>query len=579
MSFSHRLSFSDFDNVTAGADSLRDESLRVSSWISVEGDTDTEDLGYLAGKDLSLPSSTTVENFKASNYRLSSSSSLVSSSSISSRYDLNWTSVDSYVSNWHLLSDVEKDQLNKLLSSDVIGNPYRYGLKTKNLETHLLLNIGCDMNNIVANGEDSVLSNLRKDDGTLYNSLNTRAVDARTCRRATMKFKKTHNVERLFNTGLVAFQAVVTLNEDERVSGSLSSRKQRYQEFFKSNAKEFARLSNKKKDILSYIYSHEISVDSIIEGKYRPHTHIIFFVESGYLSKSGVSEVQHSVEAIEEAFNSRFSDRSISTVKTEIDSVFYPKMVCKYEDIEKSIDYLGRCYSLADQYMREIREENVRDLNKATVECYRNLIWFFKSEEANGLKGVRVFNSSRIPLAKDKGKYKHPLLQSTAKKIKIRKIKISTTLGKGKKHAKTQQSIEGTTEKGSTDASTFSIPSSCTRSACSHDEGVVSAATYQTSAELSEHGSKQDFSDKPATYQISNTSSNTSSNDSDESVRSTSNESRRRRGSKATRCWATLDECWGTAEFHNAVLSSSSSKRSLRKWSKKTSSYSTSCGS
>ena len=146
---------------------MRDEELRLSA--------------FKYDRSPKAPSDELVRAFKLSHYSLSTSPTLARSTCVGDKYDLNWVSIDDYKSNWNILSSEDKSLVGSLLSSDLHKNKNRFGLKKLNLESHLLLNIGCDMTNIVNNGRDSVLSNLKGLDGRyseqcLYN----RTVDPKT---------------------------------------------------------------------------------------------------------------------------------------------------------------------------------------------------------------------------------------------------------------------------------------------------------------------------------------------------------------------------------------------------------------
>jgi hypothetical protein len=228
--------------------------------------------------------------------------------------------------------------------------------------------------------------------------------------RASEKFKKERSVAGLFKAGLVAYQAVISSDSSYRKISNLEDTRDKYHLFFKSNAAFLGKLSAKRKKILSYFYSHEISMDSIIEGSYRPHTHIIFF-----LKKEGYRDEDREalIRAIEEEFNESYPDRSIDVLKSGDSSSVRYHTCTSFKDISRSFEYLYRAYSLSEQYMREIRNSNIRTLNKSTVECYHNLIFFLSG-------GIRRNQYSHIPSVKEEANYKHPLLQ---KKLKQRKIK------------------------------------------------------------------------------------------------------------------------------------------------------------
>lgn len=376
---------------------------------------------------VSSPSKSAVAEFESRDPMFSSSAALVrSSSAVTGRYDLNWCSPSDYRDNWEKLSSEDKLTYRKLILSDTYGNANRYGVKKLNLESHLLLSVGCDMTNIVGNGRNAVLTNLKDPVSKLYASkcLHERATDPKTCLRASKEFIKSHNLELLYKQGFVAYQAVVSVDLPVQVGPSDElAKKSAFQSFFKGNCEAFRKLQKKKK-IYSYVYSHEISVDSILQGVYRPHTHILFF-----LPKESKPVILDKVRLFEAEFNSMFSDRTMSVDQIDSDGEFVPKAVSKAANAERTVGYFYRAYSLANQYMREIRSDNVRTLNTATVECYRRLVWFLQAEEANGLKGVRRTGCSNIPSAEDGEDYVHPLLQkgkksNTIKKEKSKKEKI-----------------------------------------------------------------------------------------------------------------------------------------------------------
>lgn len=365
------------------------------------------------------PSSERVAEFTLSNSSLNNSMTLVRrAEGVYSKYDLNWASIEDYLDNWDILSKEDQISLRLLVLGDMHTNANRFGVKNKNLESHLLLSLGCDMKNILNTAKDPVRSNLKTPKGD-YSAMciDNRAVDAKTCFRAAGKFNKTYSVEKLFNLGLVAYQAVIVSDSSYRSVDDMDTKK-KYHKFYRDNANYISNLCMKQKKIMSYFYSHELSVDSILGGEYRPHTHVIFFLPREEFKGADQSRV----EMLEAKFNRSFEDRTLSILRTEVDGEGRFKIARKYSEIEKSIGYLHRAYSLADQYLREIRETNVRELNKATVECYHNLVWLLKTSVGES-KGVRRVGCGYIPKVKELSDYKHPLLQKAKKDTKIKKSK------------------------------------------------------------------------------------------------------------------------------------------------------------
>ena len=428
--FSSRIASSDFLEFSnkALSNETSKEELSHNPW-DTSTDEDVEDCFefYSDSPVIPAPASSDVAIFKASSFSLASSpASVRSSKPVYSKYDLNWTSIDDYLDNWNILPTEDQYRLRALVVSDTKHNCYRFGLKTKNLETHLLLSIGSELTGILGSKSDAVLANLKSRTGSYSKTcVDNRTIDPKTCFRAASKFKKERDVESLFKKRFVAYQAVISSDDSYRKLGAdKEAARSRYMDFFKLNAESLAYLLKKKK-ISSYCYSHEISVDSILEQKYRPHTHLIVFLpDPGYDLESQRMEV----EDLESQFNSALSDRKMSFVRMEVDGVNAPKSVRKYPEIEKSFSYFFRAYCLADQYMREIREDNIQSLNKATVECYRDLVWLFKPDSLDNGKCVRRFRTSMIPkfdkpidLETPESPEVLPPLQKEKKEAKIKK--------------------------------------------------------------------------------------------------------------------------------------------------------------
>jgi len=389
---------------------------------------DSFDYDYTYAKTVPAPSDSLIEKFNSHSSDLyNAACSVRSSRKVVSRYDINWTSIEDYTMHWNLLDKESQVSIRSLVLSDH-ANANRFGLKKRNLESHLLLHIGCDMDNIVNNGGESVRSNLKSPDpkspnkGYSRSCLHNRTVDAKTALRAYKKFDKEFSPAHLFKLGFVAYQAVITPKNSLALDIDPHKTKEAIHSFFRKNTEFLSKLANKRRKIMSYAYSHEISVDSILDSVYRPHTHVLFFVKA---DRYAIEESQRFVESLEESINLELADRNWSTHKLSVDGEMLPSVARKYSEIERSFEYFHRAYSLADQYMREIREDNVRELNKATVEAYRNLIWFFRGEEGGaGRRGIARFRSSHIPRKDETSNYLHPLLSKAKKTTTIKKEKL-----------------------------------------------------------------------------------------------------------------------------------------------------------
>ena len=377
---------------------------------------DSYDCRYEYSPTVPSPGPDKVESFKERSYTLSSSGSLVSADSLAKhKNQINWVNVDDYIRNWSILSKNDQGLVRMLVLSDTVTNANRYGVKKRNLESHLLLSIGADMTNIINNGRDAVLTNLMHPVTRRYSSacVESRVVDPKTCRKAYCSFSKTYEPEKLLSSGFIAYQGVVS--SDSGLSKISSEEdKERVVLFFKENRDEFSRLSNKKGVLPAYIYSNEVSVDSILEEKFKPHTHTLFFLEK----EASIEDSDSKALEIENLFNSRFSDRKLSLHTIERKGVEVPSSIRKNDELATVLGYFYRAYSLADQYSREVSETNIEELNHKTVEVYRKLLWLFKTSE-NG-NTVRHVNHSRIPV-KNKSFDRDTLLQKKRKSSTIKK--------------------------------------------------------------------------------------------------------------------------------------------------------------
>jgi hypothetical protein len=337
-------------------------------------------------RDVARPTDQSIENFKTNHWTLSSSGAQVSGVNRKrSRYDLNWCNIDDYVENWGLLTVDEKELLRSILHSDLCSNFVRFGLKKKNLETHLLLSLGSDLTNIIGKGD--YISPLLKSTGGCYSGdcTDSRSLDPKTCLRAYNRFIKSYDIPSLFTTKHECYQAVITPKTPFQVLSAESSRKE-FKTIFEENNKYFSDLTLKKKKISSYLCSHEISVDSIQAQLYRPHSHLLVFMKKGATK----TENETFLKILEEKFNLKHEDRTLEFLRKDDGSIL---KATTYPAIEKSVAYLFRSYSLAEQYMLEIEENNIRDLNLKTVETFHNLINLFKSD--TGV--VKRICSGKIP--------------------------------------------------------------------------------------------------------------------------------------------------------------------------------------
>jgi hypothetical protein len=103
------------------------------------------------------------------------------------------------------------------------------------------------------------------------------------------------------------------------------------------------------------------------------------------------------LEKLETQFNLRYPSKTLSILKHKQNNISVPKKATSYQDIERSIQYMFRAYSLSETYMREVSTSNLKELNIKTKETIHNLIYLAKAEEANSSKGIRRIGCSQIP--------------------------------------------------------------------------------------------------------------------------------------------------------------------------------------
>lgn len=333
-----------------------------------------------------------LERFKQKDWVFSYGCCEISHGEPTSRYDFNFLNPDDYLLNWDYLSSIEKETFKNLLYSNTYKSPNRFGLKKLNLESHLLFSLGIDMTHILGKSKNYVLSNLKqRDNSTMFLCVNDKNLDPRSSLNAYNKFKKQYQIEDMFSTDTVAYHMLISLDQEYHSIDSLEKSKEVFHNFFKENAKYLTRLCHKKEKVCGYIYSHEISVDSIQNQKYRPHTHVIIFVKKG----KDLFQTEQKLLEMESSFNIYHKNRKMSLLKTPTASTTPLKRASSYADIEKSVQYLFRCYSLSETYRREINNQNIQELNQKTKETLYNLIFFFKS--CSGDKTIRRFGASKIP--------------------------------------------------------------------------------------------------------------------------------------------------------------------------------------
>lgn len=312
-----------------------------------------------------------------------------------SRYEFDWLNLRAYADNWDCLDSEMQKTIRAFVDSDLRGNNLKHGMKRREeFHKHLLLLAGCEIWNIRQyKNTNMVLSNLRDQHGHYsWPWTKDRYIDARDCNQAAYEFINTYDPGELFrdfNAQIIQFEACADYRyqpEPGWVAQVL------FKSFFRENAailKGWVRSGL----IHSYIYSHEVSCDSILGMRFRPHTHAIVFFKK--------SPVPPDLEA-----RMMLEDRRLTTM---------PNIHTQYSTLEKFIRYLYGAYSLVGVYERERRDDNLLELNRNTVQALHAIMELPKGDALD--PGVQRNNHSYIPLKdREAERWIHPRLVKKKRK-------------------------------------------------------------------------------------------------------------------------------------------------------------------
>jgi hypothetical protein len=199
--------------------------------------------------------------------------------------------------------------------------------------------------------------------------------DSRSCSERHKKFTNKYSVEDLFNTNncqIVNFES----SELYRSQTEYSERtREQYKNFFKGNVTTLKRLQRSGL-ITSFLYSNEVSADSILKMRFRPHTHALVF-----FPKKTVSPDLNAKQ--------RENDRTLKVLE---------KVHTSFPAVEKFVRYMFASYSLSGVYLKEYTDENVLELNKKTVEAHQFLFSLTTGDIQT--RSFQRNNHSRIPMRK-----------------------------------------------------------------------------------------------------------------------------------------------------------------------------------
>ena len=305
------------------------------------------------------------------------------------RWDFNWLDTNAYLANWAKLSLGQQETLSDFMDSDLKGNCYRQGMKVPtDFAKHLLLMIGSEIWDMLPYSDTNMVkSNLKFHSGKYSRDwTRSRLIDARTCRFNANKYMKSNNLNalfRYFDAQSMVFESCEDLRGGKETTFEY---RDRVKALFRKNV-EFLQKSQRKKRISSFIYSHEISCDSILGMRFRPHTHAVVFY---------------------------FKDTAPPDLETHFDVPccllkVAPEVHNSLGTIKNLIHYMHRAASLSATYEREYHPDRVIELNRWTVQAWRRLL-----ETAGagwGERSYKRFGDSRIPRAGGRD-FNHPHIEN-----------------------------------------------------------------------------------------------------------------------------------------------------------------------
>jgi len=310
------------------------------------------------------------------------------------KYDFDWLNLRAYAENWDCLDWETQKNIRAFLESDLRGNNLKHGMKRREeFHKHLLLLTGCEIWNIRAYANTNMMvSNLKDQFGNYsWPWTKDRWIDARDCNQAAHEFLNTYDPSELFrnfNAQIIQFEACAGYRHQPE-PGWLA--RALFKSFFRENAAILK--SWVRSDLIhSYIYSHEISCDSILGMRFRPHTHAIVFFKK--------SPIPPDLEA-----RMALTDRRLTAL---------PYIHTQYSTLEKFIRYLFGAYSLVEVYQRERKDDNLQALNKNTVQVLHAVMELPKGDKMD--PGVQRNNHSYIPPKdRDAKRWIHPNLNKKKK--------------------------------------------------------------------------------------------------------------------------------------------------------------------
>ena len=260
-------------------------------------------------------------------------------------YELNLLNIEDYLSNWERLSQPMKQELtliitadwdNENTASDGVKNPRRYTTPynpREKLAKHLLLLCGLQLRNLGYPYCQVVSSNILRPDGFRNpNRTDQRWIDPRGAVSCIRRFFDKYNPQALMHEN-AAMILLFDADESFRHVGEQTFEKAEFYKMFFSKNEDVLIRWMRKGFIRAYFISHEISVHSIKESTFRPHSHVVIWFNPN-------SDLE---------FLNRL--KKTSTKMSKIDRIYR-----NWNKLGNYIPYLFKVTRLAETYEREFAD-------------------------------------------------------------------------------------------------------------------------------------------------------------------------------------------------------------------------------
>jgi len=302
-------------------------------------------------------------------------------------YGLNLLNIEDYLSNWDRLSQPMKQELtliitadwdNENTASDGVKNPRRYTTPynpREKLAKHLLLLCGLQLRNLGYPYCQVVSSNILQPDGFRNpNRTDQRWIDPRGAVSRIRRFFDKYNPGALMHEN-AAMILLFDAGEQFRHVGDLTLVKAEFYQMFFSKNEEILIRWMRKGFIRAYFISHEISVHSIKESTFRPHSHVVIWFNPN-------SDLE---------FLNRL--KKSSTRMSRIDRIYR-----NWNELSNYIPYLFKVTRFAETYEREFADlvdDEVVQFNVNASQALGKLLELGK----NTLSIKRRYTHGGLPLA------------------------------------------------------------------------------------------------------------------------------------------------------------------------------------